>query len=205
MKGVIAAAGFASGDRFVVGHWSDTPLGPITDVMWAQPDGSRVLLVPDVPSGEFISSIYTFDAVRIVPTSANGGDRWIEVTAGPVELQLKAGVGWRIPFPRPPWFTRLVEDPIARAALGVRTYGRSPSGVRTWYRADVHRPVTAGWATIDGRDLGAFGPLEPACGFGFTEAPRRPSVVSVRPLLEDPSGRLDEVVRAAARARVKGG
>ena len=28
MAGLIAGAGFASGDRLVVGHWRTTPLGP---------------------------------------------------------------------------------------------------------------------------------------------------------------------------------
>lgn len=35
MAGSIVSSGFASGDRVVVGHWHETPIGPITDVMWA--------------------------------------------------------------------------------------------------------------------------------------------------------------------------
>ena len=42
--------------------------------------------------------------------------------------------------------------------------------------------------------------LDPPLGVGFTDPPRRPSVVAVRPLLHDPTGRLDEIVDRAARA-----
>jgi hypothetical protein len=202
LTGFIASAGFASGDRIVVGQWTDSPLGPLTDVMWARPDGERVLLVPDQPAADFITSLYEFDRVELVPVTAGGGERWLEMAAGPLEMQLKAAAGWRVPFPRPPAFTRFVEAPIARALLGVNVYGTTSSGVREWYRADEHRRVLTGWATADGRDLGALGPVTPPCRFGFSDPPRGPSIVAVRPLLEDPSGRLDEVIRRAARERV---
>ena len=29
MEGLIGAAGFASGDRVVVGHWARSPIGPM--------------------------------------------------------------------------------------------------------------------------------------------------------------------------------
>ena len=188
MQGVIASARFASGDRFFIGYWDDTPLGPFTDVMWARPDGTKVLLVPDRSVADFITAVYSFDRVQIASVQATGGDRFIEVNAGPVEVQLRAGVGYRIPFPRPPWMTRWIEGPIARLAFGVDAYTVTPLGVRRWYRTDEHRPITAGWATIDNHDLG---PLV-----------QRSSLVKARPLLEDPTGRLDEIVRAAARQRV---
>lgn len=202
MTGVIASAGFASGDRIVVGYWSDSPLGALTDVMWARPDGERVLLAPDQPAADFITAVYTFDRVELVTVKAGGGERWLELEAGPLELQLKAAAGWRVPFPRPPWFTRWIEAPAASALLGVRAYGSTPSGVHCWYRGDIHRRVVAGWATVDGADLGAIGPVASPCRFGFSEPPKGPSIVTVRPLLEDPSGRLDEVIRGAARERV---
>lgn len=205
LRGTIAAAGFASGDRFVVGRWDDTPIGPLCDVMWARPDGHRTLLVGDQAGADFITAVYRFDAVEVVPTEVRGTDRWLEVTAGPVELQLQAGRGWRIPVKRPAWCTRFVEAPVARLALGVRPYGTSPTGVREWYRADAYRRVARGWASVDGRDLGALGPLDPPCRFGFSEAPKQPSIVVVRPLLEDLSGQLDRVLLDAARHRVRPG
>jgi hypothetical protein len=50
------------------------------------------------------------------------------------------------------------------------------------------RFVRTATASIDGRDLGARRPLDPACGFGFSEAPRWPTIVAVRPTLERPPG-----------------
>jgi hypothetical protein len=189
MRGRIAVARFSSGDRFFIGSWDDTPLGPFTDVMWARPDGARVLLVPDQPVADFITAVHSFDRAQIASVKVTSGDRFLELAAGPVEVQVRAGVGYRIPFARPPWVTRWIEAPIARAAFGVDAYSVTPRGVRRWYRTDEHRPITAGWATVDGRDLGALAP--------------RSSINKVRPLLEDPNGRLDRFVRAAARQRAR--
>jgi hypothetical protein len=197
---VIASSGFSSGHRVVVGHWQRTPIGPMTDVMWARPGGERVLLAPSPEAGAFIGAVYRFDRVEVVPVDADGGERRVVVRAGDLEVDLEAGPGWRIPFPRPPWFTRWVEGPVARLAMGVRAYGVSPTGVREWYRADVYRPLVRAAARLGGADLGAMARLSPPTGFGFSEPPRRPSIVAVRPLLEDPSGRLDAVVARSAPA-----
>ncbi len=206
LRGVIASAGFASGDRIVVGHWDDSPLGAFADVMWAQPDGTRVLLAPHQGAADFVTALYRFDRVEICPLSVAGDGSWLEVGAADLEMQLKAGKGVRFPMPsRPAWFTRWVEGPIAARLLGVHTYGETDRGVREWYRADTFRPVRQGWATIRGEDAGPLAPLAPACGFNFSEPPNHPSMVAVRPLLEDPSGRLGDVVRAAARALVSEG
>ncbi len=194
LVGVIAAAGFASGDRIVVGRWTSSPVGPMTDVMWATPDGRRVLFAPEQRAADFIAAVYTFDQVEVVTIQAAGGPSGLDVRFGDREVHLRAGRGWRIPFRRPPWSTRLVEAPVARALLGVRTYGVSPTGVREWYRADGWRPVVSGRASVGERDLGSLGPVDPPCRFGFSEPPRRPTITAVRPLLEDPSGALDRVV-----------
>jgi hypothetical protein len=196
LRGLIASTGFTSGHRVVVGHWSSSPVGPMTDVMWARPDGERVLLAPSPASAALIGAVYRFDRVDVVPVAADGDERRLRVAAGDLAVEFRAGPGWPIPFPRPPWFTRLVEGPVARLAMGVRTYGVTPTGVREWYRADVYRPLVAATGTLAGADLGAMAPLRPPTGFGFSEPPRRPSVVAVRPLLEDRTGRLDEVVEA---------
>ncbi len=200
MRGLIASAGFASGDRFVVGAWADSPIGPFADVMWAAPDGTRTLLVPDEPAARFVRAVYGFDATRVVDLRVVAQEpKHLELEAGPVRIALHAGAGWRIPFARPPAFTRWIEGPIARVTMHVHTYGVSPTGVREWYRADLYRGVTAGRASIHGWDLGAVGPVDPACGFGFSEPPRRPSIVAVRPLLEDPTGALDALLTQLAR------
>lgn len=195
LRGIIAATGFASGDRVVVGHWAASPIGPMSDVMWAAPDGQRTLFVGERRIADFITAVYDFDRVEVVPTEVSGDGRGLSVASGDRTVHLVAGKGWRFP-PRPPWVTRLVEAPVARLVMGVRTYGTSPSGVREWYRTDVWRPVRAGSASIGGRALGALAPVDPPCRFGFSEPPRRPSVVVVRPLLEDPTGRLDATLAA---------
>ncbi|MCB1006751.1 MAG: hypothetical protein KDB35_21395 [Acidimicrobiales bacterium] len=194
MAGLIAGAGFASGDRLVVGHWSVTPLGPFSDVMWASPDGTRTLWVADERIGAFISAVYRFDAVEVTDLVVEGDARRLTARADWFDLTLTGGRARPIPFRRPAWFTRHVEGPIARAVMGVRTYGVSPTGVREWYRADAWRPVTGGHLTVRGEDLGAPGPVRPAAGFGFSEPPERPTITRVRPLLEDPTGALDALL-----------
>lgn len=195
MRGVIAASGFASGDRIVLGHWSSTPIGAFSDVMWTAPDGTRTLLSPDERSESFITAVYAFDRSEVVPLHAEGDARAVRVVAGPVALEVRAAAA-RLLLPpwRPAWFTRFVEGPVARMTMGVSTYGESPTGVREWYRADAYRPAVAARASIDGHDLGTMAPLDPPLGVGFSDPPRRPSIVAVRPLLEDPSGRLDALV-----------
>ena len=192
---MIVSAGFTSGDRFMVGHWASSPIGPLDDVMWGRPDGERVLLASSASEADFITAVYRFDRVHVVPVRVRSGDGVLELTAGDLELRARAGRGWRLPLGRrPPWFTRWVEGPVARAAMGVRTYGTSPTGVRQWYQAARSRPVVEASARLEGRDLGALVPRWDPVRVGFTEPPRRPSWVDVRPLLEDPSGRLDRLV-----------
>jgi hypothetical protein len=158
------------------------------DVMWARPDGERVLLAPTEPAAAFIGSVYRFDRIEVVAVDGSSDGRTLDVAAGPLTIHLTAGRGWPLPPARlrPPWCTRFVEGPIARAVMGVRTYGVTPTGVREWYRADRWRPVVAGSAALDGVDLGPIGPVDPPCRFGFSEPPRRPSITEVRPLLEFP-------------------
>jgi hypothetical protein len=184
LDGRIASAGFASGDRFVVGDWRATPIGPMNDVFWATAAGERVLLVPSEAVGAFVSSVYRFDRIDVVPFAVVSDRRALHVVAGPVELALRVGRALRIPFHRPCWFTRLVEDPIAHRTVDVRTFGVSPTGVREWYRATGLRFMWAATARIDGRDLGAFGPARPALNVGFGEAPRWSSIVELRTTID---------------------
>ena len=148
MEGLIGAAGFASGDRVVVGHWARSPIGPMSDVMWAEPDGRRVLYAPDDRVAAFVTAIYRFDEVVVGDVSGRGRRRppasaspTGSCTCGPVGPAAIPG-RWR-----PPWVTRWVEGPVARVAMGVRTYGVSPSGVREWYRADSWAPLADATAT----------------------------------------------------------
>jgi hypothetical protein len=119
----------------------------------------------------------------------------LDVLFAPGRLTFRVGRG--LPFPpRPLWVTRYVEAPIARRLLTVDTYGVSPSGVREWYRARrLHRVVGV---DTHGLPLGVIGPVAPSCRFGFSEPPVRPSLTEIRPVLQDPTGRLDAVLEELA-------
>jgi hypothetical protein len=192
LRGLIASSGFASGDRVVVGHWPHSPIGPFTDVMWAEPDGSRVLYVPPGPARAFVTAIYDFDRVVEVPLRAAtrrlAGSLALSVVAGERRIVMVAGRGVPFPAPRPTAVTRRIEGPVARRLLAVETYGRSPTGVREWYQAERWRPLRLARARVGGRDLGAAAPVWPPVGVGFSEPPRRPSLVEVRTVLEPPEG-----------------
>lgn len=182
----------------MIGSWAESPIGPFTDVMWAAPSGEKVLLVGSELVGRFVAAVYGFgfDRVDVVDIHGRLVDEVLDVVAGDVHLHLEAGPGWRIPFRalRPPAVTRWVEGPLARILLGVRTYGVSPSGVHEWYVAHEYRRLRLAHASIAGRDLGQLQRRWVAAEFGFTEPPRAPVMVGVRPLLVDPSGSLDRVV-----------
>lgn len=211
MEGIIASCGFASGDRVVVGQWARSPIGPMADVMWAAPDGTRTLFAPDEPVASFVTAVYDFDEVVVGPLATSGDGRRLRVTIGGDgpgtrrTVRMGAAPGWHLPLRRrPAWFTRGVEAPVARTVMGVRPYGVSPQGVREWYQATTWRPVTTARATVGDEDLGPPAPIDPPCRFGFSEPPPRPSIVEVRPLLEDPSGALDDLVEAVGRHRRAG-
>jgi hypothetical protein len=183
----------------VIGAWHRSPVGAFADVMWGTPDGARILLSPDERAERFITAVYEFDQVVQTSIEVRASESSVWVSAPPLEVRLDAGPGWRIPGPRPLWFTRWVEGPIARVAMGVDTYGVSPTGVAEWYQASVWRPVVSGWARRDGVDLGPIGPLDPPMGVGFTDPPARPSIVTVQPTLADPSGKLDQLLGPSGR------
>lgn len=203
LRGTIASAGFSSGHRFVVGHWDDSPLGPTDDVMWARPDGVRVLLVGRPEVAELISAVYRFDTVEVVSLRCRMDEAVLAVVAGDLRITLRAGRPWPIPLARlrSTPAARPVERLLALAMLGVRTWGVSSTGVREWYRADEYRPGGGrrGSSGGDGPEARLRRFHEPA-RFGFSEPPRRPSLVRARPLLHDPSGTLGVVLRRSVRS-----
>ena len=196
LDGTISNVAFASGDRFVIGQWARSPIGPMNDVMWARPDGTRVLLVDRPEAQRFITAVYRFDAVSVTEIRCTASPNMVEVSAGTVELMLRTGRHWPIPLARLRRLTlfRAVEAALARLLLGVRTYGVSPTGVHEWYRADGYRRVVSAEGSVDGRPLGALVRFHPAAGFGFSEPPRRAAVVRVKPRLDDPGGRIREAL-----------
>ncbi len=170
----------------MVGTWKSSPLGRLDDLMWARPEGRRVLMASTKEATDYVSGVYGFDEVVVTPLRVDLRPPFLHLRAEELglELHLRGGRAIALPWPRPAWFTRWVEAPIAHRLLGVNVYGVSPSGVQEWYRAVSFRRVVAGWASLDGRDLGRLAPIDPPAGFGFSEPPRLPSMVGVHPLLE---------------------
>lgn len=199
LDGLIAAAGFSSGDRVVIGRWDDSPIGPFNDVMWAEADGWRTLFVANDRARDFVTAVYEFDSVIIAPmleVQWQPGARSTGVLrASWANAEVEFVVGRAASFPpRPAWFTQRIEGPIAKRAMNVDTYGLSPTGVYEWYRTRRIRRILRGWAVVGGRDLGDLGPPLPAVDFGFSEPPPFASVTEIAPRIHDPSGRLDAVV-----------
>ncbi len=197
LSGAIAGFGFSTGHRVVVGHWDASPIGPFCDLMWAEPDDHRTLIAHSERAADFITAVYSFDSTVIAPelvvtrTARRLAVRW---TDGEIDLRLGRGLSFP---PRPTWVTKRIEHPFAEALLGVKTTGVSPTGVVETYRAQRLQRIVSGWGVVAGNDLGDLQAPTPAARFGFTEPPPFPSVTTIRPLLEDPGGRLADVVERA--------
>ncbi|WP_157840012.1 hypothetical protein [Streptomyces megasporus] len=185
--GWIAGVGTSSGTRVVLGHWPRSPFGRFGDVMLEEPDGTRLLLAPTREVADFVTGVYRFDRVRVVPVSVRVEGAVWDVVAGP--LALRFTVGRRGPLgmllrcvpgvlaARPAWVA--LTDLPARLLPGVRTRGSAGAGRREWYGARDLRPITAVTASFDGADLGRLAPIDPPVRFGFGSTPRVPSLVRV--------------------------
>ena len=188
--GSITSVGFSSGDRFVIGDWHQSPIGPFADVMWAQPDGHRILLV-DADAADYVDSVYPFPEIRHQHVATERDGRTYLARSGDLELRMRFGTAaLRLP-PRPRWLTATVENWASRALLGVDTHGTSPTGFLEWYRTRSARRVVAATASLGGTDLGALASLDRPLGFGFTDPPRLPSHVRLRVDLQRPAGERD--------------
>jgi hypothetical protein len=198
--GWIAGAAFASGDRFVVGRWPDSPLGSFADVMWCRPDGTRVLVAPDERVLGFVGEHYTFEERRRASVDVSVSPRRFRTRV--LELGLEIDLELHRPSvlsqllalrPRalrtlPAWLTiedvalRPIVSPLLGGGAGIRARGRTRLGAREWYGIHAMRTARAS-ARMDGRDLGPAVPAR-ACGFGFSEFPPMPAAVRVTSLIE---------------------
>ena len=183
--------GSTSGVRVVVGWWHESPFGQFADAMVERADGHRILVAPSEQVRDLVASTYVFDETRVEPftVSAGGaaGSVWVVESSS---LSLRLEVGGRMPVghllrlvPRSvaqsPAFAT-VADPVARVALrGVRTRGMARAGRREFYGATDLRTVTSLTGALDGIALGRLAPVDPACRFGFSSTPKRPSVTDV--------------------------
>jgi hypothetical protein len=187
--GAIAGVGSASGVRFVVGRWLESPLGAFSDVMVEDSAGHRTLLAPTAEVAEFVQQTYAFDEVCTTPVSVEvTADGWDVHVEGHLTAYLHLGrrmpLGWLLRAVPPPvatsttWATLV--DPVARIALrGVRTRGVAMEGRREWYGAmDLHS-VSSLAGSWRGDPLVVLADVDPPCRFGFSSTPTRPSVTSV--------------------------
>lgn len=191
-------AAFSSGHRIVVGRWSQSPLGGFCDVMWRQPDGTRVLLAPTEAVRDFVNRHYRFEDTRILPVSVTRDAGRVRVRAGElaVDLTLKSLGATSLLLALQP--TRLATDPrwislvdatmrpllAPRLVRGgsTRLTGTTRAGAREWYAIQDYRTADAS-ARVAGRDLGPVASCPPA-GFGFSEFPDGAALVSVTALFE---------------------
>ena len=44
IEGFISSIGFSDGNRFVIGHWKESPIGEFGDIMWGTPEGEKILI-----------------------------------------------------------------------------------------------------------------------------------------------------------------
>jgi len=186
IKGTISSVGFSDGNRFVVGHWTHSPIGAFADLMWGTPEGKKILLTTNERVSNFVSAIYDFDETRIGELEIESDGRSIFVSGFGLEINLFGGsIRGFIP-PRPLSFTRFIENPFASLLMGVQTFGTSSRGVTEWYQARKWRWVTSGETILDGRSLGSPSPFAKPLGVGFSEPPRKSAIVDLQVTIRFP-------------------
>lgn len=185
--GWIAGIGTASGTRIVLGHWTQSPFGPFSDVMLERANGERLLLAPTRSIGDFIAGTYSFDHMQVVPVTVGVEPGFWTVEAGSLELHFTVGRRGLLGLllcgvpsslaARPSWVACV--DLPARLLPGVRTRGNAGHARRQWYGALDLWPVTTTTAAFEGHRLGPLAPVDPPVRFGFGSVPRRPALVRV--------------------------
>ena len=183
-EGRISSSGFASGDRIVVGDWKKSPLGSFTNVMWAKPDGARVIHSPSQKHADYVSALYNFEEVPLVPIEVIRQSKSIEIEAPPLNIKLHWGMEFGLPIPRPRWFISTVEQWFAKAFFGTSTHGLTCNGLREWYCIYSLSKIKHSSAVCEGVDLGNPSNFEISACFGFSEPPKKPSSVRLRSIIE---------------------
>jgi len=177
---------FASGDRFVIGSWPLSPIGPFSDIMWVDQSGLRTLIAPTQEAADFILSIYHFDQVMATPLDVGGAGSVTIARSEDLEIRVTGGRLRCFLPPRPLAVTRYVEAPLARRLMGVETYGSTPTGVSEWYQARGWRRVHSATARWGSRDLGELVEDLRPLDIGFSNPPKRASMVPIKVTIEHP-------------------
>ena len=179
-QGRITSSGFQTGDRIVVGAWNSSPFGKFTDIMWAKPDGVRVLIAPSQDVADYVTEMYSFDEVLIENIVTNEEGRNLKVECDSMQLDFSWKKGFAIPFKRSLLFIATVELFFAKLIFSTRTYGLTRNNRQEWYAIDRVSNLSSALATINGQNVGEMAPMNEACKFGFSEAPKKPSSCEVR-------------------------
>jgi len=183
-RGRIFSSSFERGDRVVIGAWDDSPLGGFTNIMWADPNGNRTLISPSEKHAEYVSSLYSFEEIRIVPVDVKIDGKSISVKADDFSVYMSWGFRFPLPFPRPLWFISSVENFFAKTLFGTRTHGIANNGSEEWYSIRSISWLKGASAIVSGDNLGAMSSRTESSCFGFSEPPRRPAAVSLSSIIE---------------------
>ena len=97
-------------------------------MMWAKPDGTRVLLSPSDEHARYVSELYNFEEVEVVEIEVLRDNRGISVEAGELSVQISWGAPFALPFWRPLWFTATIVSFFGRLLFGTMTAGLTKNG-----------------------------------------------------------------------------
>ena len=186
VEGTISSVAFASGDRFVIGCWSRSAIGPFGDIMWIDETGLRTLIACTADAADFISSIYQFDQVRVTPLNVQSVGSVTIVRSEELDMRINGGRLRCLLPPRPLAVTRYLEAPLARWLMGVETYGSTSTGVSEWYQARGWRRVSSATARWRSRDLGELVEDPRPIAVGFSNPPKLASIVPIKVTIERP-------------------
>ena len=184
-EGRITSCGFDSGDRIVIGMWKNSPFGSFADIMWAKPDGKKVLIAPNKEIGEYIDSLYDFDEVRIEEIKIEKKHKEIIFSSKDIKCQFEWGK--EISFllkKRPLWFVSTIEYFFGWLIFRTKTHGKTKNGRKEWYVVDKISRLKNAKAELSGKNLGKYTRFYPKANFGFSDPPNMPASVIVRSHIE---------------------
>ena len=178
-EGRVISSGFSTGDMIVIGDWNNSPHGPFTNLMWAKPDGTRVLIAPSSEIGDFVSSLYSFEEVIVSKMKIQRTGKSIGVSCDLGHVYMGWGMTVPLPFSRPRWFIARVEAPFARLLFGTKTHGTTRNGRKEWYHVRGLSRMKSVELDLDGRSSNQMTGMAPSACFGFSNPPRMPLSVRV--------------------------
>lgn len=186
IKGFISSIGFSDGNRFVIGHWKESPIGEFGDIMWGTPDGEKILVAGNEQVAEFVSAIYDFDRIQIENLHTSSDGKRTEAKTPNLEIEILGGLVGGILPTRPLAFTKYVENSFANLLMGVKTYGTSSRGVEEWYQAKRWRWVKDGSVKLNGINLESRSKFTEPIRVGFSEPPRKSAIVEIHVSIKSP-------------------